>query len=124
MTMVMSNFAIYNAAKALLEAFNDSQRLPIKVNFYLQKNKTILINLAKDIDNARIEIIKAHQDQSVQDSEHITIDPAQMDIVTQELEDLFALEQELQIYKIDIGNMPDDIVLTSAQMEALMCMIE
>ena len=38
--MILTNNEIYNYTRALLEAFQDGeQRLPIKVNFYLQKNK-------------------------------------------------------------------------------------
>ena len=36
----MTNLEIYNIANNLLEAFNDNnQKLPVKVNFFLQKNK-------------------------------------------------------------------------------------
>ena len=38
--MLMKNSEIYNYAQALTEAFRDNnQRLPVKINFYLQKNK-------------------------------------------------------------------------------------
>jgi hypothetical protein len=38
--------------------------------------------------------------------------------------DLLSLEQEVQIYMININNLSDDLSLTTAQMEALMFMIE
>ena len=41
-----------------------------------------------------------------------------------ELEDLFALEQEVNICKIDINSFNDDIMFTTGQMEAIMFMIE
>jgi ligand-binding sensor domain-containing protein len=44
--------------------------------------------------------------------------------LTKELEDLFNLEQEVNIYKINIDNFGDDIVLTTGQMEALLFMID
>ena len=47
-----------------------------------------------------------------------------MDEVNKELVDLLTLEQEVQIYTINIDNLSDDLALTTAQMEAIMFMIE
>ena len=47
-----------------------------------------------------------------------------MDIVTKELNDLFNLEQDVQIYTVKIDQFDDDLTITTAQMEALMFMIE
>jgi hypothetical protein len=45
--MKLTNNEIYTYANNLTEAFNDKeQKLPIKINFYLQKNKNCLIELA------------------------------------------------------------------------------
>jgi hypothetical protein len=41
-----------------------------------------------------------------------------------ELNDLLELEQEVIIYKISIDSIPEDVVLTTEQMEAIMFMIE
>ena len=59
--MSMTNNEIYNYARQLMEAFQDGeQRLPIKVNFYLQKNKNTLLALAQDIEKARLEIAQSY----------------------------------------------------------------
>ena len=51
--MKMTNNEIYMHANALMEAFNDGeQRLPIKVNFYLQKNKNRVARYSNSIFNA------------------------------------------------------------------------
>jgi hypothetical protein len=47
-----------------------------------------------------------------------------MEDANKELNDLFNLEQEVQIYTINIDNLSDDITITTAQMEAIMFMIE
>jgi hypothetical protein len=47
-----------------------------------------------------------------------------METVAKELNDLFALEQEVQIYTINIDSFGDDLTITTAQMEAIMFMIE
>jgi hypothetical protein len=59
--MRLINNNIYLYANKLIEAFQDNnQKLPIKINFYLQKNKNTLITLAQEIENARLEIIKTY----------------------------------------------------------------
>jgi hypothetical protein len=45
--MILTNNDIYIYTRKLAEAFSDSeQKLPVKINFYLQKNKTTLMELA------------------------------------------------------------------------------
>mgnify|MGYP003298772097 CR=1 FL=1 len=57
--MKLTNNQIYSYAIQLNEAFNDAtQRLPMKINFYLQKNKETLTKLAQEIENNRMDIIK------------------------------------------------------------------
>lgn len=122
--MKLTNNEIYNYTRALLEAFQDGeQRLPIKVNFYLQKNKNTLIALAQDIEKARLEIA---QQYGVLDekSEQYTIPEDKIAEASRELEDLFNLEQEVAISKINIDSLSDDLTLTTAQMEAIMFMID
>jgi hypothetical protein len=47
-----------------------------------------------------------------------------MESATNELNDLFNLEQEVQIYMVNIDSFSDDLTITTAQMEAIMFMIE
>ena len=122
--MKMTNFEIYMTAKNLLEAFTDSnQYLPIKLNFFILKNKNILIQLAQDIDNARIQVIH-NQGTLDEESGYYNIPEDQIQSANQELNDLFAIEQEIDIKKLNINDFPDDINLTTGQMNALMFMIE
>jgi hypothetical protein len=121
--MKLTNNQIYTYATGLANAFQDStQRFPIKVNFYLQKNKETLITMAQDIEKARMELLYQYGHLDTADNRFI-IDNDKIQIATQELEDLFNLEQEVNIYKIDIDSFGDDIVLTTGQMEALLFMI-
>ena len=108
----------------LQKAFNDeSQKLPIKINFYLQKNKNLLAGLAADIEEERMTIIK-NNGTMTEDGQGFTIDQDKIDEAVKELNDLLALSQELNIYTISIDSLPEDLNLTTAQMEALMFMIE
>lgn len=122
--MKFINQEIYNYALALNEAFADNtQRLPMKVNFYLQKNKKTLMELAQDIEASRMEIVQNYGQLNEDGSQYI-ISKENIQDAQKELNDLFNLEQEVCIYKINAENLPDDISLTTGQMEAIMFMID
>lgn len=122
--MKLTNTQIYNYTNNLFEAFNDGdQKLPIKISFYLQKNKNTLLQLAQDIETSRIEIAKTYGTLDEESSQYI-IPPEKMEDANKELNDLFSLEQDVQIYTINIDNLSDDITITTAQMEAIMFMID
>jgi phosphopantothenoylcysteine synthetase/decarboxylase len=122
--MKLTNNEIYFYAVALKEAFTDNtQRLPMKVNFYLQKNKKILTTLGQDIEESRLEIVR-HYGEPSEDGTTYSIAKDVLKDAQKELEDLLALEQEVEIYMIKADNLPDDINLTTAQMEAMLFMIE
>lgn len=122
--MTLTNNEIYNYTRALLDAFQDGgQRLPIKVNFYLQKNKNTLIALAQDIEKARMEIAQQYGKLDEETQQYI-IPEDKINEASKEIADLFNLEQEVAISKINIDSLSDDITLTTAQMEAIMFMID
>jgi hypothetical protein len=122
--MTLTNFEIYNIAKAMNEAFQDgSQYLPIKVNFFIQKNKTTLLSLAQDIDNSRIAIVQNYGTMD-ETSNQFIVPEDKIEAANAELMDLFNITQEVDIKKINIDTLPDDISLSTAQMEALMFMID
>lgn len=121
--MKMTNLEIYNIAQGINEVFQDTtQYLPIKVNFYIQKNKALLTSLAQTIEMSRWDIIKNYGELDTENERYI-IPAEKMEEAQKELSDLFSLEQEVEIYKVDIEKFPDDISLTTGQMEALMFMI-
>lgn len=122
--MKLTNSEIYSYAIALNEAFADStQRLPMKVNFYLQKNKKTLVELGQDIEESRLEIIRSYGEPT-EDGTQYSISRDKIGEAQKELEDLLALEQEVNIYMISADSLTDDISLTTGQMEAIMFMID
>ena len=122
--MKMTNNEIYNVATALNKAFEDAtQYLPVKVNFYIQKNRTILSALAQDIEKARISILKEYGTFNSETNQFEFSNEVAQKVVN-ELNDLFALEQDVNIYMVNIDNFGDNLSLTTGQMEALMFMIE
>ena len=122
--MKMTNNEIYTYTCQLMDAFQDGeQKLPIKINFYLQKNKNILLSLAQDIEKARLEIAQTYGvlDES---GEQYQIPNEKLAEASKELEDLFNLTQDVNIHKISIDAIDENLMLSAAQMEALMFMID
>lgn len=122
--MKLTNNNIYSYANKLIEVFQDnSQKLPIKINFYLQKNKNTLITLAQEIENARLEIIKTYGKLN-EETQQFIISSEKIAEASKELDDLLNLEQDVHIYMIDINSLSDEYAMTTAQMEAIMFMIQ
>ena len=122
--MRLTNNQIYTYATELAAAFNDSTQIfPVKVNFYLQKNKNTLITMAQDIEKARVDLLSQYGSLD-NESNKFTIDPDKVAIASKELENLFNLEQEVNIYKVNIADFGDSLSLTAGQMEALLFMID
>lgn len=119
----MTNLEIYNIANNLLSAFDDnSQKLPVKVNFFLQKNKKTLMTLAQEIEEARFNIANTYGTQTEEGNYAIEAD--KIEKAQAELNQLFNIDQDINIMKINYNDLDPDMELTTAQMEALMFMIE
>jgi len=123
MMMTLTNNEIYNYANALAREFNNQEvKLPIKVNFYLQKNIQELLNLAQDIEKQRIGIAEEFGVLN-EETQNYDIPSENIPAATQKLNDLFDLTQEVKIYKVKLDAF-NDIELSAAQMQALLFMID
>ena len=121
--MTLTNNEIYNYANALAREFNNQEvKLPIKVNFYLQKNIQELLNLAQDIEKQRIGIAEEFGVLN-EETQNYDIPSENIPVATQKLNDLFDLTQEVKIYKVKLDAF-NDIELSAAQMQALLFMID
>ena len=122
--MKLTNNEIYSQALKFNNAFGDeNQKLPIKINFYLQKNKKILLDLGIEIEQERQKIIETYGALDPE-SGNYTIPADNIENYLKELQDLMDLEQEVQIYTFNINTIDENLELTTAQMEALLFMIE
>ena len=120
----MTNLEIYNITNNLLGAFNDNtQKLPVKVNFFLQKNKKILLSLAQEIEEERINIAQNYGNLDSKTGNY-SVDSDHIKAAQQDLNNLFNIEQDVNIVKINYSDLDPNMELTTAQMEALMFMIE
>lgn len=122
--MFMKNIEIYEIATQLTNAFKeDDLHLPMKLNFYLQKNKKVLIELSKEIEESRIKIAAKYGVLNEEGTLY-NIPEENLTQASQELDDLFHLEQDVHIYTIRANQISDDIKLSTSQMEAMLFMIE
>ena len=122
MSKTMTNLEIYAYADALVNAFKEEVTLPVKVNFYLQKNMTRMIEAGKEIEKTRVEIIQKYG-APTEDGQNIEVPVDSVEIVNKELEDLFALTQEIKVNEIALEAF-DGIELSSTQVAAITFMIK
>lgn len=123
MIITLTNNQIYTYANLLMEQFSNTEiKLPIKVNFYLQKNKTKLLELAQEIEKQRIEIAQEYGVLN-EETQQYDIPKGKVAEASKKINELFELTQEVPIYKVKLDAF-GDILLTSQQMDALLFMIE
>lgn len=122
MLKFLTNNDIYFINEQFNKVFEQSQQyLPAKVNFYIQKNKKKIAELAQEIEIARAEIIKNFGEQKEDQKYYIPQDKIQE--AQQELLDLLNIQQEIEIFTISLDDI-ENLHFTLPQMEALMFMIE
>ena len=120
----MKNLNIYTITQNLLESFQDSnQYLPIKLNFYIQKNKKTLLELAQGIDESRMAIVQHYGTLDEKTGKYI-VPIENVAAANKEIEDLLSIEQDVNILKVKFEDIPENISLPTGQMEAIMFMIE
>lgn len=122
--MKLTNLQIYNYANALLEEFGAGCdiTLPVKINFFLQKNIQTLTTLGKEVENARLAIVQQYGELNEEGTAYI-IPADKIEAASNELNDLLNLEQDVLIRTFKIESF-DDVDLTYKQMNALMFMID
>ena len=120
-SMKMNNGMIYQYVLALNEALNDNDlQMPVAVIFSIEKNKQTLMTVAQDVEKYRMDIIKKYGEEI---DGNYNVPQDKIEIANKELQDLFSIEQEVNIYKFNIEDL-GDIKLTSNQMNAILFMIE
>lgn len=121
--MKFNNNQIYQIANNTINNLDGLNiYIPAKANFFLQKNLQTLAAAAQEIEKSRLEIAK-HYGVLDEEGQQYKIPEDKLEEATKELEDLFSIEQELdiKIFSIEaLGNAE----FTPAQMQAIMFMIE
>lgn len=121
--MKFNNNEIYQIANTLTKTFNNLDiYIPAKANFFIQKNISILAAAAQEIEKSRLEIAK-HYGILDEENQQYKIPEDKIEEASKELEELFSIEQDLDIKTFSIEAL-GNAEFTSAQMQAMMFMIE
>ena len=121
--MKFNNNEIYQIASILAKTFNNLDLyIPAKANFFIQKNISTLAAAAQEIEKSRLEIAK-HYGILDEEGQQYKIPEDKIEEASKELEDLFSIEQELDIKTFSIEAL-GNAEFTPAQMQAMMFMIE
>ena len=121
-TKTMTNGEIYQLAVGLINNFNDNETyMPAAVAFSIQKNKSSFAAIAEEIEKSRMSIIQHYSKTT--DENGFNVPAESIEEANKELVDLLSIEQEVKIYMFEVSKI-EDIKFTSAQMQAIMFMIE
>lgn len=120
--MKLTNNEIYSYAQQLSALNIGDIKMPVRINFFLQKNMQVIAAAGQEIDAARTALVAQFGELNNEGTMYI-VPPEKMVEAQKELNDLFALEQELNIHVFNIDDF-DGIELTVQQLSALMFMIE
>lgn len=121
--MKFNNSQIYQITNSLISNLDNLNiYIPAKANFFLQKNISTLAAAAQEIEKSRIEIAK-HYGVQDEEGQQYKIPADKIEEASKELEDLFSIEQDLNIKTFSIEAL-GNAEFTPAQMQAIMCMIE
>ena len=122
MIKVLTNEEIYLINQKLNKSFEQSnQYLPARINFYIQKNKKIIADLASVIEEARNAIILEFG--SPDEEGRVIIPQDKVPEANKEIYDLFSIKQEVNIDLISLESI-ENYSFTMDQMEDLMFLIE
>ena len=119
--MKLTNYEIYQIANSSNNLFDNDTYIPVKANFYIQKNLALIVAAAQEIEAARLKIAQHYGDFNVETQQYI-IPKEQVEEANQELNDLFNITQDLPIKQFSLEDL-EGLKFTSNQMQILMIMI-
>lgn len=120
--MKITNREICETAASIIAAFsNETKYIPVKLNFAIQKNLSTLLKLQEEIDKSKIKIAEEYGKLDEEKMRYI-IDEDKRKDAENELNDLFKIEQEVEIKTCSLS-LIENIDLTLEQMQSIMFMI-
>lgn len=123
--MKMTNEQIYLTAEMLVNNFNKNTKniyLPAKINFFLQKNINLILQLSKEIEESRLNIARQYGTLNSEQTAFIISEEKEKE-ANLELQDLLSLTQEVNIHKLKLNDF-ENISLSFDQMSAILFMID
>lgn len=123
--MKMTNEQIYLTAEMLVNNFTKNTKniyLPVKINFFLQKNINLILQLSKEIEESRLNIARQYGTLNSEQTAFIISEEKEKE-ANLELQDLLSLTQEVNIHKLKLNDF-ENINLSFDQMSAILFMID
>lgn len=119
--MILHNYEIYDWGR-MLSNVNFDEYLPVKINFYLRKNMSLVLEKASEIENERAKIVSQYA--TVAEDGTLSFESKEIEEkANQEFIDLQTLTQDLDIVKIPLSSF-ENINLKTSQLDALIRMID
>ena len=120
--MKFTNQKIYEHASKLVVFNSCNIKMPVRINFYLQKNIQLIQQASQEIEQARLLI--GAQFGTVNEAQNgYDIPPENVVAANKELNDLYELEQDIPIHIFKLSDF-DNIELSYQELSAIMFMIE
>ena len=119
--MKLTNQQIYNYATQLAN-FNIYNPLPVRINFFLNRNIQEINNLGKEIEATRLQIAQTFGELNAEGTQYC-VPSDKIPLAQNELNDLFNIEQEVNLHLFALDDF-EGIDLTYEQMKAIMFMIK
>ena len=120
--MKLTNQQIYTYVEQLSTLDIHDIKMPVRINFFLQKNIQTLAAAAQEIEKARLSVAQQFGELNDEGTQYI-IPPEKIADAQKEIVDLFNLEQDINIHIFNIDDF-DGIELTYQQLSTIMFMIE
>lgn len=121
--MKLTNYEILTYSQQAYELLvTPGLYIPVKANFFIQKNIQIIQRLGREIEEARLKIVQ-HYGSLNEETMQYVVAPERVSEAEAELYTLFSLEQDVDIKTISINDL-GDINLSIQQMQMIMFMIE
>lgn len=118
--MKMSNQEIYNYAQKLTRFTLGDTKIPIRINFFLQRNINTIVLLGQEIENLKLTIASTYGTPT---DEGFFIPLENREVVAKELEALWSIEQEVDIAIFNLSDL-DELNLTWDQLSSIFFMIQ
>lgn len=119
--MKLTNQQIYNYANSFAN-LNIDICLPVRINFFLNRNIELIKSLGEEIEDTRLQIAQSFGELNSEGTQYV-VPSEQIPQAQKELEDLFNIVQEVNIHTFTLDEF-DGIELPYEQTKLIMFMIE
>lgn len=121
MIRLFTNNQIYKIATIISEnPFKNDTYIPIKFNFYIQRNIEAMLQEYQKIEKHRNDIFKHYGTMT---GDQFTIPQEKIEEVNKELESLGEIKQEVNITMIPLSAI-EELSLTTGELKSIMFMID